>query len=109
MKRHTIRKRARPPREFANFGEVIESDTPLVPTPAGREEGTTEGDEPSDFEAEVESHRAGGRRSPRLPVARRVAPLARRSMGWMQPKRRSGTRPRTSRAAAARSSSQISR
>jgi|tagenome__1003787_1003787.scaffolds.fasta_scaffold20906251_3 hypothetical protein len=61
MKKQMIRKRARPPHEFANFGEVIESDTPLVPSPGGREEGSPEGDEPSDFEAEVESHRAGGR------------------------------------------------
>jgi hypothetical protein len=59
MKKRLIRKRMRPPHEFANFGEVIESDTPLVPTPSGREEGPAEGDRLSDFDAEVESHRAG--------------------------------------------------
>jgi hypothetical protein len=60
MKKRLIRKRMRPPHEFANYAEVIDADTPLVPTPSGREEGPPEGDEPSDFEAEVESHRAGG-------------------------------------------------
>jgi hypothetical protein len=40
---------------------VIDADTPLVPTPEGREEGPPEGDAPSDFEVEVESHPLGGK------------------------------------------------
>jgi hypothetical protein len=60
MKKHVIRKRARPPHEFADLGEVIDADTPLIPTPEGREEGPPEGDAPSDFEAEVEAHPVGG-------------------------------------------------
>src|SRR5436305_11881768 len=60
MSSHTIRKRSRPPHDFANEGEVSDADSPLVPTPSGREEGGLQDEQAGDFQEEVESHEPGG-------------------------------------------------
>jgi len=59
MARHNIRKRARPPHDFANESELGATDRPLVP-PTGREEGHVPDEPVSDFDAEVQSHQPGG-------------------------------------------------
>jgi hypothetical protein len=58
--KHLIRQRGRPPHEFANKADVDENDSPVLPSPVLREEGPAEGDEPSDFQTEVDSHPVGG-------------------------------------------------
>ena len=59
MVKQVLRVRTRPPTNFANEREVIDSDAPALPSASGREEGRPEDEPLSDFEAEVLDHEAG--------------------------------------------------
>ncbi len=61
MAKHITRVRGRPPGEFANEGEVSDSDAAALPSAVGREEGLAADERESDFEAEVHAHEPGGR------------------------------------------------
>jgi hypothetical protein len=61
MAKHVLRRRARPPTDFANRGVVSDRDAAALPSATGREEGRPEDEPISDFEAEVHDHEAGAK------------------------------------------------
>lgn len=61
MAKHILRKRGRPATDFANQGQLNESDRAALPTATGREEDAAKDETLSDFEAEVHEHEGGAR------------------------------------------------
>jgi hypothetical protein len=59
MAKRIVRVRQHPATEFANQSEVNEADAPALGSASGREEGRSEDEPLSDFEAEVLDHEAG--------------------------------------------------